>query len=85
MEAKKKFRDTKFGKILINAIPSAGELIGNLLPDKGVLGIAKKLITGSKISPEEKQGTALGTLSTAIYSGESVGPIVVGHLADTVG
>jgi len=53
--AKKKFKDTKFGNILIKAIPSAGELIGNLLPDKGVLGIAKNLITNSDKSDEEKQ------------------------------
>lgn len=55
MEGKKKFKDTKFGKILINAIPSAGALIGNLLPDSGVLGMAKNLITGSSISNDDKQ------------------------------
>lgn len=53
--SKKKFKDTKFGKILISAIPSAGNLIGDLLPDAGVLGMAKKLITGSGKSEEEKQ------------------------------
>jgi len=55
MADKRKFKDTKFGKILINAIPSAGDLIGDLLPDKGVLGIAKKIITGSNKSAEEKR------------------------------
>lgn len=55
MGSKKKFRDTKFGKLLINVIPSAGQLIGNLLPDSGVLGIAKNLISKSTISSAEKE------------------------------
>jgi len=59
MGSKKKFRDTKFGKLLINVIPSAGQLIGNLLPDSGVLGMAKNLITKSSISSAEKEALLL--------------------------
>ncbi len=55
MEAKKKFRDTKFGKTLLKIIPSAGDLVGHLLPDKGVLGMVKNLITKSDISDDEKR------------------------------
>ncbi len=36
-------------------------------------------------SPEAKQGTALGTLSTAVFSGAAAGPFVGGLLADAVG
>ncbi len=59
MEDKKKFRDTKFGKTLLKIIPSAGDLVGHLLPDKGVLGMVKNLITKSDISDEEKRALLL--------------------------
>jgi len=55
MGDKKKFKDTKFGKTLLKIIPSAGDLVGNLLPDKGVLGMVKNLITKSDISDDDKQ------------------------------
>jgi len=55
MGDKKKFKDTKFGKTLLKIIPSAGDLVGHLLPDKGVLGIVKNLITKSDISDDAKQ------------------------------
>lgn len=45
---KKKFKETIFGKLLLKTIPSAGGLVGNLLPDSGVLGIVKNLIGGAK-------------------------------------
>lgn len=44
MEDKKKFKDTKFGKILLEKLPNALGVVGDLLPDKGLLGVVKNLI-----------------------------------------
>ena len=52
---KKKFKDTTFGKILLQKIPSAAGLVGSLLPDKGVLGIVKNLIGKADISDADKE------------------------------
>ena len=41
---KKPFRDTKLGKFLKETAPSIVETIGDVLPDKGILGIIKNLI-----------------------------------------
>lgn len=41
---KKKFKDTKFGKLLLDKIPNAIHVVGDLLPDKGLLGVVKNLI-----------------------------------------
>jgi len=49
---KKKFKDTKVGQFLTKKLPS---LAGDLLPDKGVLGIVKNLIdTDPDLTAEEK-------------------------------
>lgn len=57
MTDKKKFKETGFGKLLLDKIPSAVGVVGDLLPDKGVLGIAKNLISGAvskgEITPEQ--------------------------------
>ena len=55
MSSKKKFKDTKFGKGLLSVIPSAAGIVGDLLPDAGVLGMVKNLITKSDISSEDKR------------------------------
>lgn len=44
MSEKKKFKDTKIGKFLKNKAPNILDVIGNVLPDKGALGIVKNLI-----------------------------------------
>jgi len=49
---KKPFKETGFGKLLLQKIPSAAGLIGNLLPDSGVFGIAKNLISAATKSGE---------------------------------
>jgi hypothetical protein len=52
---KKKFKDTKGGIFLKDKAPDILETVGDLLPDAGVLGVAKNLIKMSdKLSPEEK-------------------------------
>lgn len=43
---KKKFRDTKLGKFLLEKVPKAAGVIGDLLPDKGLLGVVKNIIDG---------------------------------------
>tara|TARA_R110000868_G_scaffold196965_1_gene443060 strand:- start:2954 stop:3448 length:495 start_codon:yes stop_codon:yes gene_type:complete len=52
---RKKFKDTKVGIFLKEKAPDIIETVGDLLPDAGVLGIAKNLIKMSdKLTPEEK-------------------------------
>jgi hypothetical protein len=51
---KKPFKDTKFGKLLTEKLPEAAQIVGNVLPDKGLLGVVKNIIEGSPISNEDK-------------------------------
>ena len=49
---RKKFKDTKVGQFLLKKVPG---IVGDVLPDKGVLGIVKNLIDNDpEITPEEK-------------------------------
>jgi hypothetical protein len=52
---KKPFKETKFGKLLTEKLPEAARIVGDALPDQGVLGIVKNLIDGATIGPEEKK------------------------------
>ena len=55
MPDKKKFRDTKVGKFLSEKAPKILDTVGDVLPDKGILGIVKNLISSSdELSPEDK-------------------------------
>lgn len=50
---KKKFKDTKVGQFILKKIPG---FIGDILPEKGVLGVVKNLIENEpSISPEQKK------------------------------
>lgn len=49
-----KLKDTKLGRLLIEKIPQAKDIIGDALPENGVLGVIKNLIQGSDLSTEEK-------------------------------
>jgi len=50
---KKKFKDTKVGQFILKKIPG---FIGDILPEKGVLGVVKNLIDNEpSISPEQKK------------------------------
>ena len=52
----KKFKDTKLGKFLKDKAPNILNIVGNVLPDKGVLGIVKNLVDSEpSLTPEEKQ------------------------------
>jgi hypothetical protein len=49
---KKTFKDTKVGKFLLKKLPG---FVGDVLPEKGVLGVVKNLIDlDENITPEEK-------------------------------
>lgn len=55
---KKKFKDTKVGKFLTNKVPSILGIVGDVLPDAGVLGVVKGLIEKEDpavLPPEDKE------------------------------
>jgi hypothetical protein len=55
MEERKKFKDTKIGKFLKEKAPKILDTVGDVLPDKGVLGIVKNIISSSEeLSVEDK-------------------------------
>ena len=50
-----KFRDTKIGKILSEKAPKILDVVGDLLPDKGLLGVVKNLVNNEPtLSAEDK-------------------------------
>lgn len=56
MPDKKKFKDTKVGKFLTGKAPKILDTVGDILPDRGVLGIVKNIISNSdELSDEDKQ------------------------------
>jgi hypothetical protein len=59
----KKFKDTKVGKFLKEKAPGILDQVGDVLPDKGVLGIIKNLIDkDEKMLPQDKE-TAMALLN----------------------
>lgn len=55
---KKKFKDTKVGRFLVDKVPSILGIVGDVLPDAGVLGVVKGLIQKedpSVLPPEDKE------------------------------
>ena len=59
---KKKFKDTKVGKFLINNGSGIVGTLGDVLPSSGVLGIVKGLIDKDESLPREDKETALKLL-----------------------
>tara|TARA_R110002020_G_scaffold431916_1_gene641982 strand:+ start:2453 stop:2890 length:438 start_codon:yes stop_codon:yes gene_type:complete len=56
MSDKKKLKDTKLGAWLANKAPNILGVVGDLLPDKGALGIVKNLIDkDDSVDSEEAQ------------------------------
>jgi len=52
---KKKFKETKVGQFLANKAPKILDAVGDQLPDQGVIGIVKRLISSDPdISHEDK-------------------------------
>jgi len=56
MSEKKKFKDTKIGKFLKTKAPNILDIVGDILPTSGTLGIVKNLIDkDDNISAEDKK------------------------------
>ena len=52
---KKPFKETNIGKWLTEKAPQIGNIVGGVLPDKGLLGVIKNMVTSDPdISPEDK-------------------------------
>ena len=56
---KKKFKDTRVGKFLVKTAPDILGVASNLLPDAGVLGMVKQLISKDSKLPTNDKGEAL--------------------------
>ena len=56
MKEKKKFKDTKMGSFLKDKLPHVLDIVGDVLPDQGAIGIVKNIISKEPdLSPEEKE------------------------------
>jgi len=64
MKNKKKFTETKVGKFLTEKVPSIIGLVGDVVPDAGILGIVKGLIQKEPdiVLPPKDKETALELL-----------------------
>ena len=60
--SKKKFNETKVGKFLSKAAPSILDIAGDVLPDAGLFGLVKNLITKDTVLPVEDKEKALKLL-----------------------
>lgn len=59
---KKKFSETKVGKFLLGNGSKIADVVGDLLPNSGVLGIVKNLIDKDDVLPAEDKEKALKLL-----------------------
>jgi len=59
---KKKFSETKVGKFLSKAAPGILGTVGDILPDNGVLGVVKNLISKDEAMPAEDKEKAMKLL-----------------------
>tara|TARA_R100000544_G_C2223817_1_gene59273 strand:+ start:1364 stop:1819 length:456 start_codon:yes stop_codon:yes gene_type:complete len=50
---RKRLKDTKLGLWLSDKAPEVLDIVGELLPDSGALGIVKNLLDKTDVSPEE--------------------------------
>jgi hypothetical protein len=55
MKDKKPFKESKLGKFLSEKAPKILDVVGDVLPDKGVLGIVKNLIDKDPEIPAEQK------------------------------
>ena len=69
---KKKFKDTKVGGFLSKNGSYIVRAIGESIPDKGLLGLAKNLIVDDKDMSEGERATALGLLELDMKEMEDV-------------
>ena len=62
MSKKKKFKETKVGQFLSGAGSSIIDSFGEVLPDKGIMGVVKNLIKKDPALPAEDKEKALALL-----------------------
>ena len=60
--SKRKFKDTKVGAFLTNTGSNIVDVVGDVLPDNGVLGIVKGLLDKDDTLPPQDKETALKLL-----------------------
>jgi hypothetical protein len=60
--SKKKLKDTKVGQFLSSVAPNILGKVGDVLPDSGVLGVVKNLISKDEALPVEDKEKALKLL-----------------------
>tara|TARA_R100000231_G_scaffold83793_1_gene63779 strand:- start:1477 stop:1932 length:456 start_codon:yes stop_codon:yes gene_type:complete len=72
MSDKKKFKDTKVGKFLSKAAPGILGTVGDVLPDSGVLGVVKNLISKDEALPPEDKEKAMKLLEMDIIEMQEV-------------
>jgi|TARA_R100000482_G_scaffold48856_2_gene17214 hypothetical protein len=72
MSNKKKFKDTKVGKFLSKAAPGILGTVGDVLPDNGVLGVVKNLISKDDSLPPEDKEKAMKLLEMDIIEMQEV-------------
>lgn len=72
MSDKKKFKDTKVGKFLSKAAPGILGTVGDVLPDSGVLGVVKNLISKDESLPPEDKEKAMKLLEMDIIEMQEV-------------
>ena len=69
---KKKFKDTRVGKFLVKAAPNILGVAGDLLPDAGVLGMVKQLISNDSELPAKDKEEALKLIELDIIEAQEV-------------
>ena len=69
---KKKFSETKVGQFLSKAAPGILGTIGDVLPDNGVLGVVKNLISKEESLPPEDKEKAMKLLEMDIIEMQEV-------------
>ena len=69
---KKKFKDTRVGKFLVKAAPNILGVASELLPDAGVLGMVKQLISNDSELPAKDKEEALKLIELDIVEAQEV-------------
>ena len=70
--SKKKFSETKVGQFLAKSAPGILGTVGDILPDTGVLGVVKNLISKEESLPAEDKEKAMKLLELDIIEMQEV-------------
>ena len=70
--SKKKFSETKVGQFLAKSAPGILGTVGDILPDNGVLGVVKNLISKEESLPAEDKEKAMKLLEMDIIEMQEV-------------